>query len=121
MITINGQVYNGSSLSIVNGVISIDGKNVITPSEKIINISVNGNIDELRVGSCQKVEVSGDVKNLQTTSGDVVCGNVTNSVQTTSGDVECDSVGGNVSTVSGDVKCEEIKGRVSTVSGDIGR
>jgi hypothetical protein len=117
-ITINGVSYTGSSISISNGVVSINGKNV-TPHDKIIDITVTGNIDDLRVDSCQKIDVTGNVKNVDTVSGDVRCGNVSGNVETTSGDIKCGNVGGDVETVSGDVEANEIKGKVSTLSGDV--
>lgn len=123
-LTINGQTisFSGGNIqnfNISNGKISINGKDFTMPDEKVINISITGDVNQLQIDSCHKAEVHGHVQSLRTVSGDVVCGNVTNSVQTTSGDVECGSVGGSVSTVSGDVSCEEINGSVSTVSGDV--
>ncbi len=117
-ITINGLNYNGKSVSISNGVISIDGRK-LSINDKTINISVVGDIQQLQVDSCQKVDVSGNVKNLETVSGNVRCGNVAGDVETTSGDIKCGDVGGNIETVSGDVEASTINGKVSTLSGDI--
>jgi len=111
-------VYNGNSITITNGKVIIDG-NDVTPQLKNISISVEGNIDVLKVDACNYVRVSNTVNSLTTTSGDVTCGNVTGNVQTTSGDIECGNVGGSVETVSGDVDAKAINGKVSTVSGDI--
>lgn len=117
-IVINGTSYSGNNISIVNGRVTIDGKEH-TPTDKVINIVVNGNIDSLHVDVCKLVEVHGEVNDLTTTSGDVVCGNVKNDVSTTSGDIECGNIGGSVKSTSGDVTAETIAGKVTTVSGDI--
>ena len=103
-ITINGNTYSGNSIVVTNGKVVINGKDV-TPDSKEINISVEGNIEELKVDACNKVEITGDVSNVKTQSGDVeISGNVTGSIQTMSGDVDCGNVGGSISTMSGDVK-----------------
>lgn len=103
-ISINGNTYSGNSIVVTNGKVIINGKDV-TPDSKEINIKVDGNIDELKVDVCNKVEITGDVSNVKTQSGDVeISGNVTGSIQTMSGDVDCGTVGGSISTMSGDVK-----------------
>jgi hypothetical protein len=103
-IRINNNSYVGNSVVITNGKIIINGKDV-TPDSKEINISVEGNIDELKVDACNKVSITGSVKNIATKSGDVeVTGDVDGSIQTMSGDVYCGHVQGSISTMSGDVK-----------------
>ena len=102
MIIINGKKYNGKSISINNNKIIIDGKDC-TPDSKTIDITVQGNINELNVDSCNSLMVIGEVA----------------AIKTQSGDVECNIVNGNVSTMSGDVKCNNIGGSVKTMSGDI--
>lgn len=103
-IIINGNTYSGNSIVVSNGKVIINGKDV-TPDSKEIYIKVEGNIEELKVDSCNKVEIVGDVSNVKTQSGDVeISGNVGGSIQTMSGDVDCGNVGGSISTMSGDVK-----------------
>ena len=103
-ITINGNTYSGNSVVVTNGRVVINGKDV-TPDSKEINISVEGNIEELKVDACNKVSVTGTVKNISTKSGDVdVTGDVNGSIQTMSGDVDCRHIQGSVSTTSGDIK-----------------
>lgn len=117
-IIINGKSYIGSSISINNNRISINGTQ-INEDSKVINITVEGDINLLDVDYCAKIVVNGSVTKLKTTSGDVECGNVTQSVETTSGDIECGDIGGDVNTTSGDVKAKNINGNVKTLSGDI--
>jgi hypothetical protein len=82
----------------------VNGKDV-TPDSKEINIVVNGDIEQLQVDCCNKISVTGNVKSINTKSGDVdVIGDVNGGIQTMSGDVDCGWVGGSISTMSGDVK-----------------
>lgn len=104
MIIVNGKTYHGNCITVNNNNIIIDGVNV-TPDGKEINITVDGNINELKVDVANNIKITGNVTNIQTKSGDVdVSGNVTGSIQTTSGDVDCGTVGGSIKTMSGDIK-----------------
>lgn len=103
-IKINGNTYTGNSIVISNGKVIVNGKEV-TPDGKEINISVQGDIYELKVDTCNKVSVTGSVKSISTQSGDVeVTGDVDGNISTMSGDVDCGHVQGSISTMSGDVK-----------------
>lgn len=103
-IRINNSTYSGSNVVVINGKVIVNGKDV-TPDSKEINIIIDGDIDELRVDSCNKVSVTGNVGDIKTQSGDVkIKGDVTGQIQTMSGDVDCLNVGGSISTMSGDVK-----------------
>lgn len=120
-ITINGKTFVGNNISIKNSKIMIDGVEVVSPSEKEINIEIHGNVEQINVDVCEEIKVNGDVKILKTTSGDVdATGNV-GTITTTSGDVKCGDVEGSVTTISGDVTCKTLYGGASTVSGDINR
>ena len=102
-VTINGKTYIGNNIIVSNGKIMIDEKNV-TSDDKVINITVNGNIDSLKVDTCNKLELIGNVTNINTVSGDVdINGDVNGSIQTVSGDVKCKNVGGSINTLSGDI------------------
>lgn len=103
MININNNSYSGKNIVITNGKVFIDGMDV-TPDSKNIDIKIEGNIDELKVDSCNSIYVLGSVKNINTLSGDVdVVGHV----------------GGNLKTMSGNIKCGDVEGSISTMSGDI--
>ena len=102
-VIINGKTYVGNNIIVSNGKIMIDGKN-ITSDDKVINITVNGDIDSLKVDTCNKLELIGNVTNINTVSGDVdINGDVSGSIQTVSGDVKCKNVGGSINTLSGDI------------------
>ena len=118
-ITINGVTYQGgNSIVAIGNKVLIDGQDV-TPDAKVINITVDGNIDSVSAEYCQKIVVNGTANTVMTQSGDIECQDVTGNVKTMSGDVEAGNVGGDISTMSGDVKCGTVAGSVRTTTGDI--
>jgi hypothetical protein len=103
MIKINGETYNGNSIIVENNNIIIDGKKV-TPKEKNITITVEGNINKINADVVDEINIHGDCKSVKTMSGDVtINGYVDGNVQTMSGDVEAETINGNVSTMSVDI------------------
>ena len=93
-----GRVFSGSNISIINGRVIIDGKEVsvdgltgVKTSEVVIRIE-DGSIGEL------------------TTDASVTCGAVTGNV-TARGSVNADSIGGNVDA-GGSVNCDNVSGSV---------
>ena len=117
-IIINGKSYIGGSVSVSKNKITIDGTDV-TPDTKVVNITVNGDVDKVSADYCEKIIVNGNVNSVTTTSGDIECKDVSGHIKVTSGDIECSNVGGSIQTVSGDVKAENVSGNVTTLSGDI--
>lgn len=107
-ITINHREYSAhSSIVINNGRVLLDGKPVDTADDqKRISIEVHGDIQDLQIDSCDTLLIQGAVGSVQSTSGDVRCGDVGGSVQTVSGDVRAKSIGGNVKTISGNVSLD---------------
>lgn len=121
-VTINGKTITSSgSISIINGKVFIDGKEQETGDEKVINISIEGNVEKLEAPGCGTITVSGNAGTISTTSGDVeVGGDVSNGINSTSGDIEVEgNVSGNVSTTSGNIKCKNVAGNANTMSGNI--
>lgn len=106
-ININRSLIIGSSgknITIANGRVIIDGKDV-TPDSKEINITVHGNVDQLHVDACSQISVAGDAGAIKSQSGDIdIAGNVFGSVSNMSGDISCGDVGLRATTMSGDVK-----------------
>lgn len=107
MITINGKTIssNGGSITITGGKILIDGKEVDLEDVKEINIEVTGNVQQLDVDNCNKINISGDCNSVKTHNGSVdIGGNVAQDVSTHNGNVDCGNVGGNVTTRNGNIK-----------------
>ena len=103
-IRINGvTITGGRSISVSNGRVIVDGKDVTGEEAKTINIAVHGDISDLSVDACDVASITGMVGKVKPQSGDVRCGDVSGSVQTMSGDVSCGAVAGDVSTMSGDI------------------
>lgn len=101
-IVIDGREFTGSSISIVNGKVTVDG--VVQDGELVGDV---------------KIDVYGDVVKLDAGSGNVTVSGTCGQVSTMSGNVQCGDVHGNVKTMSGDVTCGAISGGASTMSGDI--
>ena len=101
----NGNVVSGRSIVINNGKIIVDGKNVELPDEKTINITIHGDLESLRVDSCDEVKIDGNV------SGDVhisqgrasIGGEVVGDVHVSQGNVDCGNVKGDVSVSMGNI------------------
>jgi hypothetical protein len=103
-VSIDGVVVaSGKNVSVVNGKVMVDGKDV-TPESKTIHIVVNGDVNELSVDACSTVQVRGNTNKISTVSGDIECGDVSGSVSSVSGDIQCGTVGGSVSSISGDIE-----------------
>ena len=102
-VVINGKTYAGGSICINGDSITVDGSVVDTMPDKQITVTVHGDVRKLETSSGD-VRVTGSVGDVKTVSGDVVI----------NGDVD-----GDVGTVSGDVKSHKIVGNVKTVSGSV--
>lgn len=89
IVRINGKTYQGNNVSIINGVVKVDG--VIQES------NVNG-VVEIRV-------LEGTIENL-TTDASVTCQAVTGNVEA-GGSVQCATVGGSVDA-GGSIKCGDV-------------
>ncbi|UOL51390.1 hypothetical protein [Vibrio phage XZ1] len=101
-IKINGTEYHGTSVTVKNGKVVVDGR-------------LQGDIDDRVVN----VYIDGDCTLVQNENGNIACRNVQGDVTTTNGDIECDDVDGSVSSTNGDIKCGDVAGNVSTNNGDI--
>lgn len=89
-VNINGKSYQGQNVSVVNNKVFVDGVEV-TDNEvvkaKEIKIEVYGDVNQVETVSGDII-VSGNVENVKTVSGDVkVFGSVTSNIKTVSGDI----------------------------------
>lgn len=122
MIRLNGKTYNGNNMTIINGKIILDGKEVKDfEDEKVINIVIEGNYSgDLNVDSCNFIKVRGDVKgNIKSTNGKIECKNVEGDVEATNGNINCENIGHNVSNMNGNIKANNIHGSAKTINGSI--
>ena len=106
--TINGKTYKGHNISIINGVVYIDGK-IADKSNASLNttiiVKITGNVDSISTESGD-VEVTGHAGKISTGSGDVSTGGgCAGTLSTGSGDVDINGqVYGSVKTDSGDIR-----------------
>jgi hypothetical protein len=94
MVTINGKTYHGNSVSIINGVVTIDG--VRQTGEPLSGVV--------------KVEITGNLTSLRTDANVIMAGNVLGDVDA-GGSVQCDAVGKSVDA-GGSVQCNDVEGDV---------
>ena len=106
-ITINGKTYSGSSHTIINDKIFIDGKEIIDDnlkSSKILNIKIEGGISECAILNCNSIQVIGNVKNLDNQNGDIsITGNIEGDVDNQNGDIQCQNINGDIDIQNGSV------------------
>ena len=104
MISINGKTYKGNNVSVINGQVYIDGVKKVASEEKVINITIEGDINELKVDVCDKLEVTGNCHTVNSTNGNIqVKGNVSGDVTNKNGNIICKEVGGDATTKNGNV------------------
>jgi len=104
---------NVQSMLFSNGEIIINGQRVTSDD--------NGNVIVSGSGNVYNVEVTGNVDQLRTTSGDVTVQGTAGHINTASGDVDVkQGVNGSVNTASGDIHVGgSVKGSCHTMSGNI--
>lgn len=122
---INGKEIRNSVIEFKNGCMYVNGKPFEDWSgsdEKVINITINGNIESLMVDSCSYVNIQGDVNISKVNNGDIIVkGHVKGEIKASNGDVSCWDVSGDVFAYNGDIRCRYAKGSVAADNGDIYR
>jgi hypothetical protein len=104
VITINGVLYSGSNVSMDgNGNLIVDGKSVAQIQEKVVNVTVTSDVEEVSTTNGD-VTVTGGVGDISTTNGDVEINGDAQDVSTTNGNVTAKSIHGKVKTVNGNIK-----------------
>ncbi|MEX3625109.1 hypothetical protein [Viridibacillus arvi] len=111
MITINGQVFNGNSVTINNNQIIVDG--VVQSNDlkdaKEIKVDANGFQGTLNIEGNATLfgNVEGNIRAKGSVSCDTVIGDVS-----AGGSVNCDDIKGNASA-GGVINCDDIGGNAS--------
>ena len=95
----NGKVttIKGGSIQIVNGTILANGRELeeVNTDEKVINITIEGEVERLEVDYCNEITVNGAVKRVQTHCGNVnIKGDVSGDVHANCGSITCGNVEG---------------------------
>lgn len=98
------------NMVISNGKITVDGKPLeelergIDPNEKLINITITGDIERLDIDYCQTIHVTGNSKRVKTNNGDIhIGGDVEGDVHTNMGSITCGKVEGDCHTNMGSI------------------
>lgn len=132
VINVHGTMHRTNGRTIVCGgsvVINKGGKKVVLKGDRIIKENGKWYVDgrEVDTSSVQasevdevRIEITGNVESLTTSSGNVTVNGDCKSVNTSSGDVRCNDVV-SINTASGDIHCENVNGNINTMSGDIYR
>lgn len=117
-VNVNGQDFEGSNIEIV-----IDGNVVKAFNHNAkINIVIYGDASYIKNASGD-ITVNGDINgNIDSSSGDIKCENISCSVTTTSGSVTVkNTIGRDVTSTTGDISAKSILGNVKTQTGNIRR
>lgn len=102
-------IIKGGTITITDGKTFVDGKpvdelNAINPDEKVINISIEGNVERLEVDYCSTIKVTGDCKRIKTSNGDIeIGGDVAGDVHTNMGSITCGNIEGDCHTNMGSI------------------
>ena len=103
---VRGQKIN--SMVINGGKITIDGKplsELDREDDKIINITIEGDVERLEIDTCTNIHVKGDAKRIKTNMGDIeIHGNVDGDVHTNMGSITCGKVSGDCHTNMGSIR-----------------
>ena len=104
----NGTIrqITGGKMQIIDGKIIIDGQSLkeINTDEKVINITIEGDVERLEVDYCQTIKVTGNAKRVKTFNGDIeIGGNVEGDVHTNMGSITCGNVEGDCRTNMGSI------------------
>lgn len=106
-VTMNGKTYSGNSISIINGVVTIDGKIIDNESVKdALVITIEGSVENIFTDkSVNCSTVNGNI----ISGGLVTCGNVGGSVESV-GSVVCTNTIHTGVNAGGSVTCDNIDG-----------
>ena len=96
----------GKNIRIINGKVYCDDdevKDIIT-DDRVINITIEGDVERLEVEHCSTIKVTGSAKRIHTSYGDIeIGGDVDGDVHTNMGDITCGNVEGDCHTNMGSI------------------
>ena len=101
-IHVNGRVIRNvkGDITIVNGKMLVNGNPIeeydeATKDEKVVNITIEGDVERLEVDTCETITVNGNVKRIKTNMGSVeISGDVSGDVHANMGSITCGNIEG---------------------------
>ena len=102
----NSIQINGNTITTVGNKLIIDGQEIdLNKPQQIINITIDGDVENLDVPVVGTLNIQGDCKSVEVTNGSInIQGNVSGDVQTVNGSIKANSILGKCSTVNGSIK-----------------
>lgn len=96
-VVVNGNYVKNVKIDKMTMVL-IDGKPIKEfgqTDEKVINISIQGDIERLEVDCCENIKVTGNARRIKSNQGDIeIHGNVEGDVHSNMGSITCGNVNG---------------------------
>lgn len=118
-ITIDGKTFNGKSITIQGNKVIVDGVEQEGSLVGDINVVVNGDAESVK-NVHGTITVHGKAGVIENVHGAINCAKgAVGSVESSNGNIHCGDVNGNVSTTHGSVTCGKISGSVKTTFGNI--
>lgn len=116
--TIDGD-FSGRKVSLVNGKVFVDGKELKTPDDKEpIKVEIHGELQELVCDGCE-IKIEGNVGSINGRTSTIQCNTIAGDASVGAGSIAAGIIKGNASAGSGTIKAETIQGSVKTGSGTI--
>ena len=102
----NSIQINGSTITRIGNQLIIDGQEIdLNKPQQIININIDGNVENLDVPVLGTLSIQGDCKSVEVTNGSInIKGDVSGDVKTVNGSIKANSILGKCSTVNGSIK-----------------
>ena len=88
----------------------------LDPKNDKNNITILGDIENLKIGSCSNFKVEG---NITTILSSIRCDNLVGDIEKVNGSVRANIVNGNINKINGSLTMKELKGNVGEVNGSI--
>ena len=97
---------NGNTITRVGNKLIVDGQEIdLNKPQQIINITIDGNVENLDVPILGTLNIQGDCKSVDITNGSInIQGSVSGDVKTVNGSIKANSILGKCSTVNGSIK-----------------
>lgn len=110
-IVVNGDIVQGkqiiNNMTISGGKITVDGKplsELDQEDEKVINITIQGDVERLKIDYCGDVHITGNAGDVETHGGNIqVQGDVEGDVESHGGNILCGNISGDCTSHGGNI------------------